>query len=126
MGIPSLCPELELGLLRTDNRLIAIASPINARKSAIPTAWVAERAGTDSPRFSVSVSWACLLLRSDGTGPRGLEEEPGAPLRLVDPHLDEARGGDVAVLAAQVVGLPKPRRKLLVASYGAKDRFVEG
>src|SRR6185437_9906146 len=33
-----------------------------------------------------------------------LEQEPGAPLGLVDPDLDEARGRDVAVLFADVVG----------------------
>src|SRR5713226_4217814 len=43
-----------------------------------------------------------------------LEQEPGAPLGLVDPHLDQACGGDVAVLVAHVVRLAKARRKLLV------------
>src|SRR6185295_15164463 len=36
---------------------------------------------------------------------RRLEQEPDAPLRLVDPVLEEARGGDVAVLVANGVRL---------------------
>src|SRR5438093_12731933 len=43
-----------------------------------------------------------------------LKKEPGAPLGFVDPHLDEAGGGDVAVLVAHVMRLAKARRKVLV------------
>ena len=44
----------------------------------------------------------------------GLEQEPGAPLGFVDPDLDQARGGDVAVLVADVVRLAQARRERLV------------
>src|SRR5712692_10533750 len=43
-----------------------------------------------------------------------LKKEPGAPLGFVDPHLDEAGGGDVAVLVAHVMRLAKARRKVPV------------
>src|SRR3989442_15384626 len=43
-----------------------------------------------------------------------LKKEPGAPLGFVDPPLDEAGGGDVAVLVAHVMRLAKARRKVLV------------
>src|SRR6266436_4531247 len=43
-----------------------------------------------------------------------LKKEPGAPLGFVDPYLDEAGGGDVAVLVAHVMRLAKARRKVLV------------
>ena len=36
------------------------------------------------------------------------EEEPFPPLRFVDPCLDEAGGGDVAMLVADFVGFPQP------------------
>src|SRR5438128_8914016 len=35
--------------------------------------------------------------------PRSLEEEPDALLGLVDPHLEQARGCDIAVLVAHAV-----------------------
>jgi hypothetical protein len=45
---------------------------------------------------------------------RGLEQEPRAPLRLIDPVLDQARARHVAVLVAQVMGLAQPRGQLFV------------
>src|SRR5690348_571951 len=44
----------------------------------------------------------------------GLEEEPGAALGLVDPHLDQAGRGDVAVLLAGLVRGAEVRCELLV------------
>src|ERR1700733_11926369 len=46
--------------------------------------------------------------------PTRLEQEPGAPLSLVDPVLDEARGGDVAYLVDDVVHLAQARREALI------------
>jgi hypothetical protein len=43
-----------------------------------------------------------------------LEQKPGASLGLVDPHLDQARGGDVAMLLADVMDLAKTGRERLV------------
>src|SRR5438445_1460523 len=43
-----------------------------------------------------------------------LKKKPGAPLGFVEPHLDEAGGGDVAVLVAYVMRLAKARRKVPV------------
>src|SRR4051794_21436479 len=43
-----------------------------------------------------------------------LEQKPGAPLGLVDQVLQQARGGHVAVLVAQVVRLAHTGRKGLV------------
>src|SRR5207247_431143 len=43
-----------------------------------------------------------------------LEQEPGAPLGLVDPVLDQAGAGHVLVLVADRVGLAQVRRQLLV------------
>src|SRR6516164_2486814 len=43
-----------------------------------------------------------------------LEQEPGAPLGLVDPVLDQAGAGHVLVLVANRVGLAQARRQLLV------------
>ena len=49
-----------------------------------------------------------------------LEQEPGTPLGLVYPDFDQARGGDVTVLVADVVGLAQARGKRLVvlAQFG--------
>src|SRR5262249_24675383 len=43
-----------------------------------------------------------------------LEQEPGAPLGLVDPVLDQAGAGHVLVLVANRLGLAQARRQLLV------------
>ena len=55
----------------------------------------------------------------------GLEQKPGASLGLVDPHPDQARGGDVAMLLADVVGLPKTGRERLVV-FPQFGKHVEG
>src|SRR5262252_7686524 len=49
-----------------------------------------------------------------------LEQEPGAPLGLVDPVLDQAGAGHVLVLVANRVSLAQARRQLLVvvAQFG--------
>src|ERR1700756_4438730 len=49
-----------------------------------------------------------------------LEQEPGPPLGLVDPVLDQAGAGHVLVLVANRVGLAQARRQLLVivAQFG--------
>ena len=46
--------------------------------------------------------------------PGGLEQEPGAPLGLVDPDLEQAGGGHIAVLVAQPVRLAHAHGQLLV------------
>src|SRR5580698_5615477 len=46
--------------------------------------------------------------------PTRLEEEPGAPLGLVNPVLDEARGCDVAYLVDDVVHLAQARGEALI------------
>lgn len=52
--------------------------------------------------------------------PAGLKQEPGAPFRLIDPRLDEARRRDVAMLVTDVVGLPEASGEILVvfAKFG--------
>jgi len=45
---------------------------------------------------------------------RGLEEEPGPPLGLVDPSFQQARAGHVIVLIAQSMRLPHMSRELFV------------
>ena len=46
--------------------------------------------------------WACesCLVTSRVGPPHRFEEEPRAPLRLVDPDLEQARGREIAVLHA--------------------------
>src|SRR5215468_11673719 len=44
----------------------------------------------------------------------GLEQEPGAPLSLIDPDLDQARARHIAVLVAKPMRLPEVCGKLLV------------
>ena len=54
-----------------------------------------------------------------------LEQKPGAPLGLVDPNLNQARGGDVAMLLADVVGLAKTGRERLVV-FPQFGKHIEG
>src|SRR5580658_8388312 len=51
---------------------------------------------------------------------RGLEQEPGPPLGLVDPVLEQARGRDVAIFVADIVYLAHDRGQALVvvAKFG--------
>ena len=51
-------------------------------------------------------------LRCPGCG--RLEQEPDPPLGLVDPVLEQAGGGDVAMLVAEIVGLLEVGHQLLV------------
>src|ERR1019366_4857730 len=46
--------------------------------------------------------------------PGCLKQEPGAPLRLVDPGFQQARAGDVAVLVAKAVRFAQAGRQLPV------------
>src|SRR5437764_574870 len=43
-----------------------------------------------------------------------LEQEPGPPLRLVDPRLQQACGRYVAMIVAEVMRLPQVGSKLLI------------
>src|SRR5262249_5859071 len=54
-----------------------------------------------------------------------LEQEPGSPLGLVDPVLDQAGAGHVVVLVANRVGLAQARRQLLVVIAQLREH-VEG
>src|SRR5262249_20568053 len=54
-----------------------------------------------------------------------LEQEPGPPLGLVDPVLDQAGAGHVVVLVANRVGLAQARRQLLVVVAQLREH-VEG
>src|SRR6516162_3566781 len=54
-----------------------------------------------------------------------LEQEPGPPLGLVDPVLDQAGAGHVLVLVANRVGLAQARRQLLVVVAQLREH-VEG
>ena len=57
------------------------------------------------------------LTRLNGRSSRrcaSTQQEPGAPLGLVDPDLDQAGAGNVAMLVAQVVGLAQAGRQRLV------------
>src|SRR4051812_24920028 len=55
---------------------------------------------TNHARFSA----ACA--RSGSSSPGRLEQEPCATFRLVDPVFDQAGRGDIAVLVADIAGLP--------------------
>src|SRR5687768_3712081 len=55
-----------------------------------------------------------LLVSAGISAPIRFEQEPDASLGLVQPDLDQARAGDVAVLIAYVVSLAQPRRESLV------------
>src|SRR6516162_2750678 len=48
------------------------------------------------------------------TRTRGFEQEPGTALRLVDPNLNQACSGDIAVFIAQIVRLAHARYQLLI------------
>src|SRR5215831_18966499 len=65
--------------------------------------------GAASLRQSARV-WAKIRLASAC----GLEEEPVAPFRLVDPSLDQAGGGHISVLVTNSVCLTQTRRQLLI------------
>src|SRR3954451_16122847 len=50
--------------------------------------------------------FSAASVRSGSISPGRLEQEPCATFRLVDPVFDQAAGGDIAVLAADIAGLP--------------------
>src|SRR5579859_5294247 len=61
------------------------------------------------------------LLTSARVGSRNaLEQEPGAPLRFVDPDFEQAGGCDVAMLVAKLVRLAHARgeRSVVFAQLG--------
>ena len=59
-------------------------------------------------------------------GAPGLEQEPHPPLGLVDPVLEQAGGGDVAVLVAEIVGLLQVKRELLVVVAQLGEHVLRG
>src|SRR5690348_4259759 len=76
-----------------------------------------------APRAAPGAPWrdkspASVVLTRTAAG--GLEQEPGPPLCFVDPHFDEARGRDVAVVVAHVMDLAQRRRQapVVVAQLG--------
>jgi hypothetical protein len=58
-------------------------------------------------------------VRSGLSSPGRLEQEPCATFRLVDPVLDQARRGDIAMLVADIVGLPHALSERQVASFSS-------
>src|SRR5262249_17356771 len=66
------------------------------------------RADARSLRAPLAASRALTTLAA------GLEQEPGAPLRLVDPDFQQARGSDVLLLVAKPVRLAQGGDQLLV------------
>src|SRR3954463_12962971 len=44
----------------------------------------------------------------------GLEQEPRSPFRLINPYLDQARGGDIAMFLAYVMRLSQSSCQRLV------------
>src|SRR5215469_12211135 len=54
-----------------------------------------------------------------------LEQKPGASLGLIDPQLDQARGGDVAMHLADVMDLTKTGRERLVV-FPQFGKHIEG
>src|SRR5919198_412790 len=69
------------------------------------------------PIFMDSSVAGCRRRRTSGSLPWNagrLEQEPGTPLGLVDPVLDQAGAGHVVVLVADRVRLAQVRRQLLV------------
>src|SRR4051812_30165349 len=84
---------------------------------------------SEPPRFGIGLAATARPTRAPSGGrcpaafrstparhppPTGLEQEPGAPLGLVDPNLDQAGGGHVPGVLADVVGLAEARRQRLV------------
>ena len=59
--------------------------------------------------------------------PAGLEQEPGAPLDLVDPDFDVAGGGDVTMLVADVVHFTQPggHRLVVFAQFAQHVRRLD-
>src|ERR1700754_893457 len=58
---------------------------------------------------------AVFLFRMRASCPAGaLEQEPGPPLTLVDPVLDQARGCDIAMLVAELMRLAQEAGEALV------------
>jgi hypothetical protein len=76
--------------------------------------------GHDNPAVRRTLASSKRRSATSGVGQRAssaaLEQEPGAALRLVDPGLDQARTGDVAIFVAQPVGLPHTGSKLQIVT----------
>ena len=45
---------------------------------------------------------------------RRFEQEPGAPFGFIDPHFDQAGGGDIVMFVANVMRFAKPLREHFV------------
>src|SRR5207245_7187153 len=67
-----------------------------------------------SPAISIPSSFISSPVTCRASSSTRLEQEPCAPLGFIDPYLDEAGGGDVAVLIAHVMRFAKSRCEFLV------------
>ena len=65
-------------------------------------------------------------MSSGVVGLAGLEQEPRAPFRLVDPGLEQARARDVSVFVAKCMRLAKPRRQLNVVLVQLREHLGRG
>src|SRR4029079_4017007 len=59
-----------------------------------------------------------------GSMPSGFEEKPSAPLGLVDPDFEQARGCDIAMLIANIVRFAHPLGKLEVVLAKLRQHVV--
>src|SRR6516225_4158790 len=89
-------------------------------------------AGATHVPSSIGYEWAFTSPLHAGEANRSLpcnagrlEQEPGAPLGLVDPVLDQAGASHVVVLVANRVGLAQARYQLLVVVAQLREH-VEG
>src|ERR1035438_1495196 len=80
----------------------------------VPGEFAQNRPGTSHHFLSSSRRLNDVSMSSGIPTPARLEQEPGAPLRFVNPDLDEAGGGDVLMFFADAVGLAQTRRQGLI------------
>jgi len=111
--------ELYKELVETNTTLSAGSCTLAAERMAarlravgFPDADLHQFAAPDHPKEGGLVAswarWREESAPSTGSAPARLEQEPGAPLGLVDPVLDQAGGRDIAQLIDQVVDLAQP------------------
>src|SRR5262245_38490999 len=70
------------------------------------------------PAFAGTTRWSWAWLRRVGAFlAAGFEQEPGAPLGLVDEQFEQLRGADVVVVVGKLVGLSQGGGHVLVVFH---------
>src|SRR5215470_10851685 len=106
---PSILPPL-LSVNPHDARSACGVGPADSTGKSLVRCWPGgtRSRGTSGPlrrRNPREIGGGALILGLRGSRTAGFEQEPGPPLGLVDPVLDQARARHVASLVAHVVGL---------------------